>query len=223
MVLFSPTDSWPTHPRAYWRPVLRLARSRGWYLNQYSAHAFGQLRCSDGQTDVCTFKVLTTARSGESAALQCEKFIGRCPHRSTTETVLDVEGCLLEAREHLEKAQRLLDGAKRCQEVEDMRAQVDELVEAAAAEVASGQDLLEQAVGLDEKADEAFTMLVARSRADLGGKEPATQTFVEVAEEHVEAGEALVAPLAHDGELAPMELWIRDLREQIESLRPPVS
>jgi hypothetical protein len=221
MVLLASDEPWPEHQKPYWKDVLKLARSKGWYLERYSAHAFGVLRCSDGPPEnVCIFKVLSTGRSAENAARSCTKLIERCPHRSTTESVLDGEACLLEAAGHVAKAERLVDAAQRCLESERLQARAEELLIEATTALAMSEELLDESVQTEAAASrERAGMRGSLADFEALGQDPGVERLTHLASASLDAGEDAIATLDEQPEKLEVEARIVALRRQIDILR----
>jgi len=221
LVLYSPSDRWPAHHKAYWRDALDYARRNGWYLNVYSDHAFGQVRCNGDphSRNVCTFKVFHSGKGAESAAKESQKKVDRCPHRTQATAPEGAEERLARAADHLTKAGRLLDAAESCAEREHQQDIVNELVENAEANLEQYERVMGQAIEADERAElaaqAARQSLVEAGEAGL----PSEGTpIAEVAGGHVVQAEGELRGVGSHPEKRRLTQLARSLHDRVRAL-----
>lgn len=198
---YSPTDAWPEHPEPYWRGTLDRARSRGWSLKTFCGHAWGEVRCPNGQ---CTKKVYTTGKGSENVALGVRRMVDRCPHQAGLSGVLDL------VEDRLVKAARLVDAA----EALAARGKAEERIEM----LDAGQELLDD----DALWDEIGTLVDEEERhADA-----AAAAFLDAGETATGAAEALdraderVRGIRNDLKAeSPGVRRVKDLKARADALR----
>ena len=221
LVLYSPNEKWPDHPKAYWRDALDHARRLGWYLNLYDGHAFGQARCNGDlqSTDACTFKVFSSGTAAESAAKDFQKMVERCRHRSQETATQGADARLAKARDHLTKAGRLVEAAEKCAEHDHHRHCVDELVENAAANLGLYDELMRQAIEAEEQAE--LAAIVARQGLlDAGEVDQPWNVapIVRIAVRHVSQGERQLRNVRNRPEKRELLQSAQVLRDRMQAL-----
>lgn len=195
---YGPHDTWPEHPKQWWRETLAYARERGWSLEYPSGH-WGRIRCP-GE---CVALIFSTGRSGESAAITTRRKIERCRHvdGSTVARVLH----------HLDSAERLTDAA-------------DELL-SRVAHLADVEEMLSRA---DEALDAIDEARLLDEIDGLEGPVDADQVAVALddAGSHLDQAAQLLPALSkagsnpHRRRLGELRARIRKLRSRLEA-RPP--
>jgi hypothetical protein len=226
LVLYSPSDQWPEHPKAYWRAALKHARRNGWYLNVYSAHAFGQVRCSSDlqSQNTCTYKVFSSGKGGESAAKECQKKVDNCPHRTQATESEGADERLARAADHLTKAGRLLDAAERCVERERQQYIVDELLKNAEANLEQYEQLMAQAIEA-EKQTELAAQTARQSLVEAGeaGLPSEVTPIAEVAGSHVVQAESELQRVGDHPDRLRLTQLARSLRDRVCALGGDIS
>ena len=225
-MLYSPSDRWPAHSKAYWRAALKHARRNGWYLNVYSDHAFGQVRCnSDLQSqNACTYKVFSSGKGGESAAKECQKKVDNCPHRTQATEPEGADERLARAADHLTRARRLLDAAERCVELERQQYIVDELLENAEAKLEQYEQLMDQAIEAEEQAElAAQTVRQSLVKAGEAGLPSEVTAISEVAGSHVVQAEGELQRVGNHPEKLRLTQLARSLRDRMRALGGDIS
>jgi hypothetical protein len=109
VVEYGPDDTWPSHPKPYWKVALKQARSAGWTLRYLgSPHWFGVVVCPDGEH---TFGVDSTARGAETKAAEVPKLLRSCPYSAVRSGASKVAQRTAEALGLLVRAEDLVDQA----------------------------------------------------------------------------------------------------------------
>lgn len=171
---YGPGDTWPEHPKAWWRETLGLARSSGWRLEPSRGHIWGTIRCPQH----CKIVVFSTGTNGETAARAARFKVARCQHSPTSRVA--------RASAHLDDAEQLTDAAEVLLERRESQAQVEEMLDHAneALTAADEEDLLaridELPVGDD---DVEGALSVAQERVD-SAKSQLRDLPTEVAKPH---------------------------------------
>jgi hypothetical protein len=153
--LYGSDDTWPRHPKPWFRAALEEARTAGWSLYEFSAHTWGRVICPAGQSSGCVLIVYSTGRGGESVARELSSLVRRCPHGDGA-----MIGALTVARRQADKADRLVTAAVELWQNDRRRDRALEVLDLAAESAEEADELFRQAIYIDADARAAAEDLV---------------------------------------------------------------
>lgn len=216
LTVYGPDDTWPTHQKPWWKPVLGLARDAGWsyeYLN--APHKAGDLICPASEHVITVDK---TAGGSDFHAGEAKKTITfKCKHGRTSAGG-KVRERLDAATRRLETAETLIDQADGRLAAIEFRADADErlaeldriVLQLESAGMAIDDILLEQ--------DEAL----ADSLADVPAL-TAVEDALDAADAEIDKASAVAAKIRKHGTVPVLQERARVARNRIERLRARVA
>jgi hypothetical protein len=220
MEWLGPEDAWPVHQRKEAQDALADAKGQGWSLVEFSAHAFGKIRCPHHNEPACEVTIFTSGRGDKSGAATAKVIhdgLRTCKNRGGATD----RPAPSNPHEAILRAERLTVAAERLRRSEWLRLRSDERIARAeeTAESGAADRFLDEAYEADQRASvEDSAARADASRFGLGDPWPPADGAAELrnaAQEQFEIAAGVLSRVENSEEFeVRLQLLKRRLSEE---------